>query len=133
MTDHTKEIYDLLIKYKSILIKDLLSNKIVLSSLVDENLIEQKDLDYLLSVEDDTNESEIDCDDKKCQYLIDIISLKGLRCFKKFCYAIESECKILITALINDSLNNYGKYQFKNNSSQLFLTFNTNCVNKKKH
>ena len=119
MTDHTKEIYDLLIKYKAILIKDLLSNKSVLSSLVEENLIEQKDLDFLLSVEDDSNESEIECDDKKCQYLIDIISLKGLRSFKKFCYAIESDCKILITALINDSLNNYGKYQFNNNSSQL--------------
>lgn len=106
MTDHTKEITDLLTKYKSILIDDLLSNKSVLQLLVEETIIEKKDLEFLLQVE--ASESENELNDKKCQYLIDIISKEGLKCFKKFCYTIEGDCKMLITALINDSLN-YGK------------------------
>lgn len=107
MTDHTKEISDLLAKYKSILVQDLLSNKSVLQSLVDETIIDKNDLEFLLQVDDSENENELN--DKKCQYLIDIISKDGLKCFKKFCYTIESDCKTLITALINDSLN-YGIY-----------------------
>jgi Caspase recruitment domain len=106
MTDHTKEITDLLTKYKSILIEDLISNKSVLQSLVEETIIDKNDLEFLL--QSDTSESENELNDKKCQYLIDIISKDGLKCFKKFCYTIESDCKMLITALINDSLN-YGK------------------------
>lgn len=106
MTDHTKEIADLLFKYKSILIQELLSNKSILQTLVEESIIDKNDLDFLLQIE--AGESENELNDKKCQYLIDIISKDGLKCFKKFCYAIESECKLLITALINDSLN-YGK------------------------
>lgn len=105
-TDHTKEITDLLTKYKSILIDDLLSNKSVLQLLVDETIIDKNDLDFLL--QSDESESENELNDKKCQYLIDIISKEGLKCFKKFCYTIESDCKMLITALINDSLN-YGE------------------------
>ncbi|CAG9809441.1 unnamed protein product [Chironomus riparius] len=104
-TDHTKEISDLLTKYKSILIQDLLTNKAVLQSLVDETVIDKNDLDFLLKTDDNENENELN--DKKCQYLIDLISKEGLKCFKRFCYSIESECKILIAALINDSLN-YG-------------------------
>lgn len=105
MTDHTKEITDLLTKYKSILIEDLLSNKIILQSLNDEKIINKNDLEFL--IQDNTSESENELNDKKCQYLIDIISKDGLKCFKKFCYTIESDCKMLITALINDA--NYGK------------------------
>jgi hypothetical protein len=106
MTDHTKEISDLLTKYKSILIEDLISNKSVLQLLVEESIIEKKDLEFLLQSE--AIDSENEQNDKKCQYLIDIISKDGLKCFKKFCYTIETDCKTLITALINDSLN-YGK------------------------
>lgn len=105
-TDHTKEISDLLTKYKSILIQDLLTNKAVLQSLVDETVIDKNDLEFLLKTDDTENENELN--DKKCQYLIDLISKEGLKCFKRFCYSIESECKLLIAALINDSLN-YGK------------------------
>lgn len=105
-TDHTKEISDLLTKYKSILIQDLLTNKSVLQSLVEETVIDKNDLEFLLKTDDNENENELN--DKKCQYLIDLISKEGLKCFKRFCYAIESECKLLIAALINDSLN-YGK------------------------
>lgn len=107
-TDHTKEISDLLTKYKSILIQDLFTNKAVLQSLVDETVIDKNDLDFLLNTDLIDKENENDLNDKKCQYLIDLISKDGLKCFKKFCYTIESECKLLITALINDSLN-YGK------------------------
>jgi hypothetical protein len=106
-TDHTKEISDLLIKYKSILVQDLISNKSVLQSLVEETVIDKNDLEFLLKTDDNVNEEELN--DKKCQYLIDIISKEGLKCFKRFCYAIESECKLLIAALINDSLN-YGEF-----------------------
>lgn len=110
-TDHTKEISDLLTKYKSIIIKELLSNKAVLQSLVEETVIDKDDLEFLLkpitSSENDS-ENENDLNDKKCQFLIDTISKEGLKCFKRFCYAIENECKVLISALINDSLN-YGK------------------------
>lgn len=105
-TDHTKEISDLLTKYKSILIQDLLTNKAVLQSLVEETVIDKNDLEFLLKTDDNENENELN--DKKCQYLIDLISKEGLKCFKKFCYSIESECKLLIAALINDSLN-YGE------------------------
>lgn len=107
MTDHTKEITDLLTKYKSILIEDLLSNKSVLQLLVEETIIDKNDLEFLLQA--NASESENELNDKKCQHLIDIISKDGLKCFKKFCYTIEGDCKTLITALINDSLN-YGKY-----------------------
>lgn len=106
-TDHKKEITDLLTKYKSILIDDLLSNKSVLQCLVEETIIDKNDLEFLLQTDDSESENELN--DKKCQYLIDIISKDGLKCFKKFCYTIESDCKMLITALINDSLN-YGKF-----------------------
>lgn len=109
MTDHTKEIADLLTKYKSILVDDLLSNKSVLQTLVDETIIDKKDLEFLLQA-DETSESENELNDKKCQYLIEIISKDGLKAFKKFCYTIETDCKTLITALINDSLN-CGKYE----------------------
>lgn len=106
-TDHTKEISDLLTKYKAILIQDLLSNKSVLQLLVEETVIDKHDLEFLLKTSNDS-ENENESNDKKCQYLIDLISKEGLKCFKKFCYSIESECKVLISALINDSLN-YGK------------------------
>lgn len=106
MTDHKKEITDLLTKYKSILIDDLLSNKSVLNLLVEETIIDKNDYEFLLQSE--ASESENELNDKKCEYLIDIISKDGLKCFKKFCYTIESDCKMLITALINDNLN-YGK------------------------
>lgn len=108
-TDHTKEISDLLTKYKSIIIQDLLSNKVVLQSLVEETVIDKENLDFLLKPSGDDSENENELNDKKCQYLIDIISKEGLKCFKKFCYSIEGECKELISALINDSLN-YGKF-----------------------
>lgn len=107
-TDHTKEISDLLTKYKSILIQELLTNKAVLQTLVDETVIDKNDLEFLLKIDD--SENEISSSDKKCQYLIDIISKEGLKCFKRFCYSIESECKVLIAALINDSLND-GEHQ----------------------
>lgn len=110
MTDHTKEITDLLTKYKSILIEDLLSNKSVLQTLVDETIIDKSDLEFLLQT--DTSDSENELNDKKCQHLIEIISRDGLKCFKKFCYTIESDCKTLITALINDSLNYGNSTQF---------------------
>lgn len=116
MTDHTKEISDLLAKYKSILVQDLLSNKSVLQSLVDETIIDKNDLEFLLQIDDSENENELN--DKKCQYLIDIISKDGLKCFKKFCYTIESDCKALITALINDSLN-YGSYRIYSICSEM--------------
>ena len=113
-TDHIKEISDLLTKYKSIIVQDLLTNKSVLQSLVEETVIDKHDLEFLLkSNVDDDSENENELNDKKCQYLIDIISKEGLKCFKKFCYAIESECKELIAALINDSLN-YGKFELEN-------------------
>lgn len=115
MTDHTKEISNLLNKYKSILIEDLLSNKTVLQSLVDEGIIDKNDFEYLLQTE--TGESENDLNDKKCQFLIKTISKDGLKCFKKFCYTIESDCKLLITALINDSIN-YGKSNIFTASSE---------------
>lgn len=108
-TDHAKEISDLLLKYKSILVQELLSNKSVLQALVEETVIDKHDLEFLLKTSgDDDSENENELNDKKCQYLIDIISKEGLKCFKKFCYTIESECKVLISALINDSLN-YGE------------------------
>ncbi|KAG5672092.1 hypothetical protein PVAND_002247 [Polypedilum vanderplanki] len=103
-TDHTQEISDLLTKYKSIIIQDLLTNKAVLQSLVEETVIDKNDLEFLLAIDDNENENSLY--EKKCQYLIDTISKEGLKCFKKFCYTIESECKVLIAALINDSLNN---------------------------
>lgn len=109
-TDHTKEITDLLKKYKAIIIQELLSNKSVLQLLVEETVIDKHDLEFLLNTnEDNDNLNENELNDKKCEYLIDIVSKEGLKCFKKFCYAIESECKVLITALINDSLN-YGEF-----------------------
>lgn len=108
-TDHIKEITDLLTKYKSVLIEDLLSNKNVLQLLVDEAILDKKDFDYLLQTDISESENENELNDRKCQYLIDTISKDGLKCFKRFCYAIESDCKTLITALINDSLN-YGKF-----------------------
>lgn len=110
MTDHTREITELLTKYKSILIEDLLSNKSVLQTLVEETIIDKNDLEFLLQT--DTSDSENELNDKKCQYLIEIISKDGLKCFKKFCYTIESDCKTLITALINDSLNYGNSSQF---------------------
>lgn len=106
MTDHKKEITDLLTKYKSILIDDLLTNKSVLQLLVEESIIDKNDYEFLLQSE--ASESENELNDKKCEYLIDIISKDGLKCFKKFCYTIETDCKMLITALINDNLN-YGR------------------------
>lgn len=108
-TDHIKEITDLLTKYKSVLIEDLLSNKNVLQLLVDEKILDEKDLEYLVQTDVSESENENELNDRKCQYLIDTISKDGLKCFKRFCYAIESDCKTLITALINDSLN-YGKF-----------------------
>jgi hypothetical protein len=105
-TDHTSEISELLIKYKSILIDDLISNKNVLQLLVEESIIDKSDLDFLLQSE--ASESENELNDKKCNYLIEIIAKDGLKAFKKFCYTIEGDCKMLITALINDSLN-YGE------------------------
>lgn len=130
-TDHIKEISDLLTKYKPILIQDLISNKSVLQSLVEETVIDKNDLEFLLKCDDNENENELN--DKKCQYLIDIISKDGLKCFKKFCYAIESECKLLITALINDSLN-YGKHQHDQIFNVNFLSDNifTICEGRQK-
>lgn len=109
-SDHIKEISDLLTKYKSIIIQELLSNKAVLQSLVEETVIDKDDLEYLLKPCGDDSENENDFNDKKCQFLIDLISKEGLKCFKRFCYSIENECKVLIAALINDSLN-YGEHQ----------------------
>ena len=124
MTDHIKEISDLLNKYKSILVEDLLSNKSVLQLLVEETIIDKNDLEFLLQT--DASDSENELNDKKCQYLIDIISKDGLKCFKKFCYTIEGDCKTLITALINDSLNygNLRQFVVKNSLNQLRLN---NC------
>lgn len=44
--------------------------------------------------------------DKKCNFLIDVIARNGFEKFKEFCYAIESECPKLIEDLINDRLKN---------------------------
>lgn len=128
-TDHTKEISDLLAKYKSILIEDLLSNKSVLQLLVEETIIDKNDLEFLLQT--DNSESENELNDKKCQYLIDIISKDGLKCFKRFCYAIENDCKALITALINDSLN-YGKCLIHLIVSRAYLREKSNVRRKQK-
>lgn len=49
--------------------------------------------------------SELDSDEKKCIYLIDVIARSGFEKFKEFCYAIESECPKLIGDLIHDQLN----------------------------
>lgn len=42
--------------------------------------------------------------EKKCSFLIKVISKNGFEKFKEFCYAIESECPQLIEDLINDRL-----------------------------
>lgn len=42
--------------------------------------------------------------EKKCTFLIDLISRNGFEKFKDFCYAIESECPQLIEDLINDRI-----------------------------
>lgn len=44
--------------------------------------------------------------EKKCNFLIDVIARNGFEKFKEFCYAIESECPQLIEDLINDRLKN---------------------------
>lgn len=49
--------------------------------------------------------SELDNNEKKCIYLIDVIARSGFEKFKEFCYAIESECPKLIGDLIHDQLN----------------------------
>lgn len=49
--------------------------------------------------------SELETDEKKCIYLIDVIARSGFEKFKEFCYAIESECPKLIGDLIHDQLN----------------------------
>lgn len=51
------------------------------------------------------NPSRNEIDEKKCSYLIDVISKNGFEKFKEFCYAIETECPQLIEDLINDRLN----------------------------
>lgn len=107
MTDHTKEITDLLEKHKPVIVEDLLTKKNVLQLLVEECLIDKNDLEFLISCENPT-ENEVELNEKKCQLLIETISKDGLKCFKKFCYAIEKDCTKLISALINDSAN-YGK------------------------
>lgn len=107
MTDHTKEILDLLNKYKPVIVEDLLTKKNVLQLLVEECVIDKNDLEFLSSSESPT-ENEVELYEKKCQYLIEIISKDGLKCFKKFCYSIEKDCTKLISALINDNAN-YGK------------------------
>lgn len=107
MTDHTKEITDLLEKYKSVIVEDLLTKKNVLQLLVEECVIDKSDLEFLAENASST-ENEVDLNEKKCQFLIEIISRDGLKAFKKFCYAIEKDCSRLISALINDSAN-YGK------------------------
>jgi hypothetical protein len=111
-TDHTQEITELLTKYKAIIIQDLLTNKAVLQALVEETVIDKNDLEFLLRIDDNENENENGLEyEKKCQYLIETISKEGLKCFKRFCYTIEGECKVLIAALINDSLNSGKSYQ----------------------
>lgn len=112
MTDHTREIFDLLNKYKPVIIEDLFPRKSVLQLLVEECVIDKNDLEFLLTTnESSTTENEVDLNEKKCQYLIEIISRDGLKCFKKFCYSIEKDCTKLISALINDNAN-YGKFDF---------------------
>lgn len=55
-----------------------------------------------------TNGSDIranaEINEKKCTFLIDVISKNGFEKFKEFCYAIESECPQLIEDLINDRI-----------------------------
>lgn len=55
-----------------------------------------------------TNGSDIlsntEINEKKCTFLIDVISKNGFDKFKEFCYAIESECPQLIEDLINDRI-----------------------------
>lgn len=55
-----------------------------------------------------TNGSDIlantEINEKKCTFLIDVISRNGFEKFKEFCYAIESECPQLIEDLINDRI-----------------------------
>lgn len=54
-------------------------------------------------------ENEIDIDEKKCSFLIDVIARNGYEKFKKFAYAIENDCPQLIEDLINDQCNRNGK------------------------
>lgn len=42
--------------------------------------------------------------EKKCNFLIDVIARNGFEKFKEFCFAIENECPQLIEDLINDRL-----------------------------
>lgn len=60
-----------------------------------------------------TNGSDIpantEINEKKCTFLIDVISKNGFEKFKEFCYAIESECPQLIEDLINDRIKG-GKF-----------------------
>lgn len=64
-----------------------------------------------------TNGSDIpantEINEKKCTFLIDVISKNGFEKFKEFCYAIESECPQLIEDLINDRIKG-GKFWSQN-------------------
>lgn len=55
------------------------------------------------------NSTNIEINEKKCTFLIDVISKNGFEKFKEFCYAIESECPQLIEDLINDRIKG-GKF-----------------------
>lgn len=50
------------------------------------------------------NSAHNEINEKKCTFLIDVISRNGFEKFKEFCYAIESECPQLIEDLINDRI-----------------------------
>lgn len=39
---------------------------------------------------------------RKCELLIELIAKSGFKKFKEFCYAIEEECPLLISQMIND-------------------------------
>lgn len=59
-------------------------------------------------IKNNGNDGEVN--DKKCNFLIDVIARNGFEKFKEFCYAIEMECPQLIEDLINDRLKgNNGK------------------------
>lgn len=56
------------------------------------------------TISDNDSLINIELNEKKCTYLIDVIAKNGFEKFKEFCYAIESECPQLIEDLINDRI-----------------------------
>lgn len=64
--------------------------------------------------------------EKKCTFLIDVISKNGFEKFKEFCYAIESECPQLIEDLINDRIKG-GKFDSKTKKQKCYCVPLNDC------